>query len=297
MSNVVSALVQKRKVGSPTRKAILMFMASCASDDGTGVWSSKATMARDLEMGKRTVQVSIDDLVAQGLISEVGTRSCAHGFTVEYCMNLGAILALEPTNPNEVRKGKSKRSDTSTRPAKSRGAGDAPVQDVHPTGAADAPQDVQDVHPNLTGTILEPPTRTDAREAAVSEFEVIWSEYPTDRQRGKTACQECVVQALADGVPANRIIAAVRSYAKETSGYTRSKVSFADNWFKAHRWQDHGPKVSAGKSDNDPAMFWAGRIKAGKPVHGNPISAGLAREMIGRGLVSADQLQSVGVSA
>lgn len=133
MSNLVSALVQRRKVGSPTRKSVLMLMAACASDDGTGVWSSKANMARDLEMGKRTVQNCVEDLLNANLISQVGKRKCKNGFTTEYRLNLDAISALDRTR-----------------------AGDAPVQEMHLTRAGDAPQDVQDVHPNSTGTILEP---------------------------------------------------------------------------------------------------------------------------------------------
>ena len=91
MSHVITGIVQRRKVGSPTRKAVLLFMAGCASDDGTGVWTSKANMADDLEMGRRTVQVCIDDLIAAGLISEVGQKPCRNGFTVEYRLNVDAI--------------------------------------------------------------------------------------------------------------------------------------------------------------------------------------------------------------
>lgn len=152
MSNIVSGLVQRKKVGSPTRKAVLMYMAGCASDDGTGVWSSKANIAADLEMGKRTVQNCVDDLVKISLISEVGNRQCRNGFTVEYRLNLAAISALDDTR-NRVNSATSQRDDTcSTRTR----AGDAPVQEMHVTRAGDAPQDVQDVHPNHTGTVNEP---------------------------------------------------------------------------------------------------------------------------------------------
>lgn len=144
MSNVVSGIVQRHKVGSPTRKAVLMFMAGCASDDGSGVWTSKANMAADLEMGKRTVQVCVDDLVRDGLISETGKRTCRNGYTVEYKLNLPAIQALESTRSDDIREAELTR------------AGRAPVQDVHPTRAGRAPQDVQDVHPNRTGTVQEP---------------------------------------------------------------------------------------------------------------------------------------------
>lgn len=225
MSNIVCGLVQKRKVGSLTRKGILMFMASCASDDGSGVWASKATMARDLEMGIRTVQISIDDLSKQGLISEVGTRKCPHGYTIEYRLNLDAIRALAPTHPR------------SEKPSDSGGAGGAPVQDMHSTGAGHASQDVQEMHPNHPKTILEPSTRGYAREERVSDFERVWSAYPLDRRRGRSTCEAQVALAESEGVPIDDIVGAVLAYARETEGFTRSKVCYSDNWFRDRRWQ------------------------------------------------------------
>lgn len=157
MSNVITGQVRRRKVGSPTRKAVLMFMADCASDDGSGIWTSKSNMAADLEMGRRTVQNSIDDLAADGLISVAGHRKCKNGFTVEYRINLDAVLMLEKTRASGVTR-----------------AGDAhvePVQEVHtcstdtPRRAERAPQDVQDVHINHPRTILEP---SNARDVLLS---------------------------------------------------------------------------------------------------------------------------------
>ncbi len=294
MSNIVSALVQKRKVGSPTRKAILMFMASCASDDGSGVWTSKATMARDLEMGKRTVQVSIDDLASMGLISEDGTRRCPHGFTVEYRLNLDAISRLDATHPGEA-KGQSKPLESEP---EATGAGDAPVQDVHPTRAGDAPQDVQEMHPNHPRTIHEPPSREGAREAADSDFEKVWSAYPSDRRRGKCTCQEQFVRALDQGVSADDIAAAARAYARESEGFTRSKVCYSDNWFREQRWQRWlEARTAEAEAKPDMAAFWAERINAGKRIFGNPISPALAREMIERGLCEPDRLKAQGVAA
>jgi len=43
MSHVITGFVQRRKVGSPTRKAVLLFIACCASDDVTGVWTTAMT--------------------------------------------------------------------------------------------------------------------------------------------------------------------------------------------------------------------------------------------------------------
>lgn len=134
MSNIVSAIAQKRAIGSSARKSVLMLMASCASDDGTGIWTSKSNMASDLEMSKRTVQKAITDMIEMGVVSVAGKRKCKNGHTVEYCINIDALSALKCTR-----------------------AGNAPVQEVRPTGAADAPQDVQQMHPNHPLTVHEPP--------------------------------------------------------------------------------------------------------------------------------------------
>jgi hypothetical protein len=163
MSHVATGIVQRRKVGSPTRKAVLMFMAACASDDGTGIWTSKQNMADDLEMGKRTVQVCIDDLAKDGLIAEVGRRSCRNGFTVEYRINLDAVQALPETRDNSATRAAPAPQVTRAAPA--------PVQDVHVTRAAPAPQDVQHLHPNHTGTIKEPSLKK-VRDALLSVLSI-----------------------------------------------------------------------------------------------------------------------------
>ena len=59
MSNIISAIAQRKVVGSGARKSILMHLANFASDDGSGIWASKSNMASDLELGKRTVQTAI----------------------------------------------------------------------------------------------------------------------------------------------------------------------------------------------------------------------------------------------
>ena len=74
MSNLVSNLVQTKKVGSNTQKSILMYMADKASDDGSGIWVSK-NMAADLEMAIRTLQTNIKDMVSAGIITEAGQKT------------------------------------------------------------------------------------------------------------------------------------------------------------------------------------------------------------------------------
>ncbi|MCF7747002.1 hypothetical protein GLP43_05405 [Sulfitobacter sp. M39] len=285
MSNIVSALVQKRKVGSPTRKGILMFMASCASDDGSGVWTSKATMARDLEMGKRTVQVSIDDLAKQGLISEVGTRRCAHGFTIEYRLNLHAIKALEPTNPE-----RSKVADTT-------GAGDAPVQDVHSTHAGHAPQDVQDMHPNRPLTIQEPVCTADAAQHTHPAFDKLWKAYPRPKDRDGT--EQAFAKAVADGADPAAIIAGAKAYAAENKGNGSMYLKHSANWLKARAWLDHAPAGSSqgnGTSADAIKANYARAIANGHASVARHCPIPLALELIAANAVTPDQCRAVGVS-
>ncbi|MDF1628105.1 MAG: helix-turn-helix domain-containing protein [Parvibaculaceae bacterium] len=283
MSNIVSALVQKRKVGSPTRKGILMFMASCASDDGSGVWTSKATMARDLEMGKRTVQVGIDDLMNQGLISEVGTRRCAHGFTIEYRLNLAAIKALEATNPDRP-----KRSETTR-------AGDAPVQDAHPTRAGDAPQDVQEVHPNHTGTIQEPVCAADAAQHTHPAFDEFWKAYPRPKDRDGT--ERAFAQAVVDGADPGAIIAGAKAYAAEEKGNERQYLKHSANWLKAQGWLDHEAGSKSDGSSGDVVDLYAGLIKAGKRVFGPKLSDEVRSALMSRHGLTAEAIDAAQVAA
>lgn len=165
MSNDVANMVMRRRVGSPTRKAVLLFMAGRASDDGTGVYTSKSNMARDLEMGRRTVQKCIDDLVSEGLISESGTRPCSSGLTVEYRLNLTAIEALPDTREPV--------------PSRAGGAHHNAVQDVHTVQevhggcAGRAHQAVQDVHTRHPITIHEPSNKIRANKKQVEAEEAV----------------------------------------------------------------------------------------------------------------------------
>lgn len=169
MSNIVQAIVERRKVGSASRKAVLLYMAARSSDDGSGVWTSKANIARDTELAKRTVQYAILDMVADGLLVKVGTRPCRHGETDEYWLQIEAISALESTR-----------------------ATGAPVQQVHPTRATGAPLPVQQVHPNNPLITQEPPLPPvsppgdEKEKTPYSEiFEKWWDAYP--RKTGKGA--------------------------------------------------------------------------------------------------------------
>ena len=156
-------------------------------------------------------------------------------------------------------------------------------------------QRVQEPHPNHPKTILEPPTRKSAQEAEDSEFEKIWSAYPTDRQRGRATCREHFRQAIADGCASHHILAAVQAYARETNGYTRLKVCFSDNWFKAQRWENH--EAVPPKAKPDTAAYWAEQLDADAFIPPSAFGPALIREMLERDLTTSDKLKERGFVA
>jgi DNA-binding Lrp family transcriptional regulator len=142
MSNECVTIAQKRRVGSATKKAVLMYLADRASDDGSGIWTSKSHISADTELSKRSVQNAMTEFERDGLLKKTGTKKCQNGFTYEYQLVLSVLLGLPSTREKD---------------AKLTGAGDAPVHVVHPSGAGGAPQDVHVVHPNHPITTHEPP--------------------------------------------------------------------------------------------------------------------------------------------
>lgn len=94
MSRIVATLVYSKTIGSVHRKAILAYMADRASDDGSGVWCSKQTIANETEVSRSTVIKTINEFVSEGLLIQTGTRKCLNGATIEYQINLPAVAAL-----------------------------------------------------------------------------------------------------------------------------------------------------------------------------------------------------------
>lgn len=85
MSNHVTSLLRRRNLGvGLTGKALILLMGDLASDDGSGIWASKPTMASELETSEPTVQRTIKDLINAGFVAEVGKRQHRNGFTYEY---------------------------------------------------------------------------------------------------------------------------------------------------------------------------------------------------------------------
>ncbi|QDP64870.1 MAG: hypothetical protein Unbinned5081contig1001_27 [Prokaryotic dsDNA virus sp.] len=230
MSNKVVSLIQERVFGSPTKKSVAVYMADRASDDGSGIWTSKAHMAADTELSKRSVQNAIGELEALGLIKNVGKRKCQNGFTYEYQIVIEAVLTLPSTR-------------------KRTGAGDSPVQQVHVSGAGDSPQDVQEIHPNHPRTIHEPPNSASADLFSANEktvqpdetdvlFDRFWKVFP--KKAGKPSARKAFEKAI-KRAPAEIIIKRATRYAEWLSEASatefRPHPKHPQGWLNDDRWE------------------------------------------------------------
>jgi hypothetical protein len=211
----------ERRFGSAARKQIIMFLADKASDDGSGIWCSKGTIQR-----------TIIDFLREGILIETGRRHCKNGYTVIYRIVLERVAALDPTAEPDIETGVTVN----------------PVQPEPGTGSTVNGVRGSRWTPNHPKTIHKPPTRR--REAAEEEFEDLESEkilaaYPEDRIRDRRTTLRLIAAAEKAGVEPDDLKQAIKAYANESEGYTRSKVCFSDNWFKMRRWEKGLAQVQA----------------------------------------------------
>lgn len=94
MSNHLTSLAYKADVGSLLRKSVLIMLADKASDDGSGIWASKQTMADELCCSKQGILNTLHAFITEGLLAETGKRKNRNGFTITYALDIEALEAL-----------------------------------------------------------------------------------------------------------------------------------------------------------------------------------------------------------
>ncbi len=282
MSWRVANACAERKFGSATRKQIIMFLADKASDDGSGIWCSKGTIQRHTELGETTVKRTIREFLKEGILVETGARGCRNGFTVVYRIDLTRIEALELTAEPEIETG----------------ATVDPVQTGPGAGATVAGVPGPPRPPNHPKTILKPPTRKRV-VAADEEAEKILAAYPPDRLRGKADCLERIRASLDDGTKAEDLLEAVKVYATESAGFTRSKVCFSDNWFRSGRWRANVEDITKNREETKAkeAQMLAGLANWVTEKHPlcRHITPGQVDTLLAAELVTEAQIQAAGL--
>lgn len=277
----------ERRFGSAARKQIIMFLADKASDDGSGIWCSKGTIQRHTELSESTVKRTIIDFLREGILIETGRRHCKNGYTVIYRIVLERVAALEPTAEPEIETGVTVN----------------PVQPEPGTGSTVNGVRGSRWTPNHPKTIHKPPTRR--REAAEEvedlEAEKILAAYPEDRIRDRRTSLRLIAAAVQAGVKPDDLKQAVKAYAKESEGYTRSKVCFSDNWFKMRRWEKGLAQVQADREKAREAEA-KGRASLAEWIHErHPLCRHITNrqieDLIASKLVTPEQVRAAGLQA
>ena len=279
----------ERRFGSAARKQIIMFLADKASDDGSGIWCSKGTIQRHTELGETTVKRIISEFLREGILVETGRRPCRNGYTVVYRIVINTIRMLEPTAEPDI--------DT--------GSTLDPVQPEPGTGSTVDGVGGPQWTPNHPKTIHKPPTRASAREAAAEvediEAEKILAAYPEDRIRDRRTSLRLIAVTLEAGVEPVDLLQAVKAYAKESEGYTRSKVCFSDNWFKMRRWEKGLAQIQADREKAREAEA-KGRASLAEWIHErHPLCRHITNrqieDLIASKLVTPEQVRAAGLQA
>ena len=306
MSNLISASVQRRLVGSATRKSVLSYMADKAADDGSGIWTSKANIARDLELGIRAVQYAIHQLVAAGLVTETGQRECKHGYTVEYAIVADAISALSSTRdgaPERPRTSRQTAVDKVGRPP----ATDAPhASRAGVTPASGAPHPLHHVHPNHP---YKDTTTPPAEDAAVGNSDpqarclaVAGPGLCPASRAAITGTAEVIEGWLQEGIDLDADILPVIRARTPTIRISpiRTWGYFTDAVRAAHRQRLRQPARPQGAENasapaNPQLRFYADWVNADRYLPASAISNSVALALLEAGLVTAERLARRGV--
>jgi hypothetical protein len=94
MSNECSTIVWKRDFGSMPRKLIAARLADHADDEGRGIWPSVERIAAQCNTSERTVQRTLADFVAEGILKVVSEGGNGPKDTRRYDFDMAALERL-----------------------------------------------------------------------------------------------------------------------------------------------------------------------------------------------------------
>ncbi|MFC7705769.1 helix-turn-helix domain-containing protein [Plastorhodobacter daqingensis] len=295
MSNLISASVQRRTVGSATRKSVLLYMADKAADNGSGIWTSKANIARDLELSRRAVQLAIQELIRDGLVLEAGQRDCKHGFTVEYAIVPQAVDNLPSTRGQPVDNSTATREQGSPRESGAR-----------VTREGDSPQPVNQIHPNhpmnLTTT---PPPKGRAVDNSDPQARCLAAAGPGPGLCPASRAEiiktvQVITDWLQDGIDFDAdILPVIRARTTHIRiSPIRTWAYFSDAVHAAHQQRLRQPARPQGaeKTSASPQLrFYADWVNGNRYLPPSAISNAMAQALLAAGLVSVERLARRGV--
>lgn len=225
----------------PAAKTVLIQLADFHNKETGQCNPSAQRLADECEMGRATLFRHMATLEECGLVTRHarGDGDGGRGAN-QYELHLDITLgpSARPRDGGNGRNGVSSQNETGGNVSKKRGK--SPVGETGVVSNRDR---------NLT---IEPFKKPPARERVAGEdeeVEKVLAAYPPDRLRGKADCLSRIRAALDDGVSAEDLLQAVKAYATESAGFTRSKVCFSDNWFKSGRWRAYVEDIAKGREE------------------------------------------------
>ncbi len=223
----------------PAAKIVLIQLADFHNKETGQCNPSAQRLADECEMGRATLFRHMATLEECGLVTRHarGDGDGGRGAN-QYELHLDITLgpSARPKDGASGRNGVSSQNETGGNVSKKRGKS--------PGGETGV---VSNRDRNLT---TEPPKEPPTRERVAStdeEAEKILAAYPSDRLRGKAECRGRIREALDAGTEVGDLLQAVKVYATESAGFTRSKVCFSDNWFKSGRWRAYVEDIAQGR--------------------------------------------------
>ncbi|WP_376957710.1 helix-turn-helix domain-containing protein [Azospirillum sp. A26] len=250
MSIFLMAAAWRVRLKNAAAKAVLVRLCDFADDNGANVFPAVPTVARDCDLGERTVQEALRRLEADGLLVMVREADFSRRRPREYRIDV-TVLGQMAEPHDERRTGR--RTGAGTAPAQDAhrcgshtGAESAPVQEPHPTGAAAAPNPPLDPPREKTDSPAPAvPKRTHTAPDDEPEGFADWyAAYPRKRDPGQA--RKAYRAALRKTSPAVLLMAA-RAYADDChrTGRDPKFTKHPTTWLNAEAWTNP-PELTEG---------------------------------------------------
>lgn len=241
MSGIALIWAANVKSLKPAAKIVLIQLADFHNKETGQCNPSAKRLADECELGRATLFRHMTTLENCGLVTR-HARGDGDGGRGANQYELHLDITLGPSSRQNDRASRAKwvSSQNETGNKVSKRCGKSPNSETGLVLKRDT---------NLTiEPVKEPPSHK--REAVDGEeAEKVLSAYPPDRLRGKAACLVQIEEATKKGVRLEDLLQAVEAYATDSAGFTRSKVSFSDNWFKSRRWQRYIETIQAKREE------------------------------------------------
>ncbi|WP_411974696.1 helix-turn-helix domain-containing protein [Sulfitobacter faviae] len=272
----------------PATKIVLIQLADF-HNKGTGQCNPSAQrLADECEMGRATLFRHLTTLEECGLVTRHarGDNDGGRGSN-QYELHLDITLgpSARPKSEGGGPAGAASQNEMGGNVSKKRGKS--------PNGETGA---VSNRDRNLT---TEPKKEPLPRKCEEEEAERILEAYPADRLRGKAACIVQIEKAMNEGISPEDLQQAVKAYAIESAGYTRSKVCFSDNWFKSGRWRTYVEGIAKSrvqlKAKEAEMLVGLANWVTGKHALCRHITPGQIDALLAAELVTQEQIQAAGL--